>query len=241
MTARLALRDGCNVVPDEDRGGLGVSVAPTTAHIWELWIAAVGATAVGAVTGAELVERGLDQLEVTSTRAMKRAGRATGALAGIAAALAAYHAGSWWLLPALLLWAYALAAAATCDAATQRIPTPLVRQGAVAVAGLIVIASAAAGHWRWVVLAAVCAAAAAVILALCWRFAGAGFGDVRLAVLGGLGLANPTRLGLVVAVAAFILITVTQATVTLARGGNRHSTFPYGPAMAVAFVIAAVA
>ena len=40
--------------------------------------------------------------------------------------------------------------------------------------------------------------------------------------------------------AAFILITVTQATVTLARGGNRHTTFPYGPAIAAAFVVAAV-
>jgi leader peptidase (prepilin peptidase) / N-methyltransferase len=51
---------------------------------------------------------------------------------------------------------------------------------------------------------------------------------------------DPTQLGLVVAVAAFILITVTQATVTLARGGNRHTTFPYGPAIAASFVLAAV-
>ena len=78
-------------------------------------------------------------------------------------------------------------------------------------------------------------------LLVCWRFAGAGFGDVRLAVLGGLGIVHPTHVGLVVvAVAAFILITVTQATVTLARGGNRHTTFPYGPAIAAAIVVAAV-
>ena len=78
---------------------------------------------------------------------------------------------------------------------------------------------------------------------VCWRFAGAGFGDVRLAVLSGLrglGIVHPTHLGLVVAVAALILITVTQATVTLARGGNRHTTFPYGPAIAAALVVAAV-
>ena len=79
-----------------------------------------------------------------------------------------------------------------------------------------------------------------MILAVCWRVAGAGFGDVRLATLGGLGLVHPTHLGLVVALAAFILITVTQATVTLARGGNRQTTFPYGPAIAASFVIAAV-
>jgi leader peptidase (prepilin peptidase) / N-methyltransferase len=217
-----------------------VSVAATTTHIGGLAIAAVAAAAVGALIGGELVERGLAQLEVTGSTAIKRVGRVTGALGGIAAALAAWQAGSWWLLPALLIWAYVLAAAATCDAATQRIPTPLVRQGALAVAVVVVLASAAAGQWRWAALAAVSASAAGVILTVCWRFAGAGFGDVRLAVLGGLGLVHPTHLGLVVAVAAFTLITVTQATVTLARGGNRHTTFPYGPAIAAAFVLAAV-
>jgi leader peptidase (prepilin peptidase)/N-methyltransferase len=200
----------------------------------------VATAAVGALIGGDLVERGLAQLEVTGSTAIKRAGRVTGALGGIAAALAAWQAGSWWLLPALLVWTQVLAAAATCDAATQRIPTPLVRRGTLAVAVLVVLASAAAGQWRWVALAAVCASAAGVILAVCWRFAGAGFGDVRIAVLGGLGLVHPTHLGLAVAVAAFILITVTQATVTLARGGNRYTTFPYGPAIAAAFVLAAV-
>jgi len=218
-----------------------VSVAATTTHIGELSTASVATAAVGALIDGELVERGLAQLEVTGSTAIKRVGRVTGALGGIAAVFAAWQAGSWWLLPALLVWAYVLAAAATCDAATQRIPTPLVRQGTAAVAVLVVLASsAAAGQWRWAALAAVCAGAAGVILAVCWRVAGAGFGDVRLAVLGGLGMVHPTHLGLVVAVAAFILITVTQATVTLARGGNRHTTFPYGPAIAAAFVVAAV-
>lgn len=217
-----------------------MSVAATTTHIGGLSTAVVATAAVGALIGGELVERGLAQLEVTGSTAIKRVGRVTGALGGIAAALAAWQAGSWWLLPALLVWTCLLAAAATCDAATQRIPTPLVRQGAAAVAVLVVLASAAAGQWRWAALAAVCAGTAGVILAVCWRVAGAGFGDVRLAVLGGLGLVHPTHLGLVVAVAAFILITVTQATVTLARGGNRHTTFPYGPAIAAAFVVAAV-
>jgi leader peptidase (prepilin peptidase)/N-methyltransferase len=217
-----------------------VSVAATTTHIWALAIASVAAAAVGALIGGELVERGLAQLEVTGSTAIKRVGRITGALGGIAAALATWQAGSWFLLPALVVWAYVLAAAATCDAATQRIPTPLVRQGALAVAVLVVLASVAAGQWQWAALAAVCAGTAGVILAVCWRFAGAGLGDVRLAVLGGLGLVHPTHHGLVAAVAAFILITFTQATVTLARGGNRHTTFPYGPAIAAAFVIAAV-
>ena len=76
---------------------------------------------------------------------------------------------------------------------------------------------------------------------MCWRFASAGFGDVRLAVLGGLGLVNPTHRGLVFAVAAFIIITLSQATVVLARGGNRRTHFPFGPAIAIAFAVAACA
>jgi leader peptidase (prepilin peptidase) / N-methyltransferase len=176
-----------------------VSVAATTTHVWGLLTASVAAAAVGALIGGELVERGLAQLEVTGSTAIKRVGRVTGALGGIAAAVAAWQAGSWWLLPALLVWTCLLAAAATCDAATQRIPTALVRQGAAAVAVLVVLASAAAGQWRWAALAAACAGAAGVILAVCWRVAGAGFGDVRLAVLGGLGLVLQRHLGWVAA------------------------------------------
>jgi leader peptidase (prepilin peptidase) / N-methyltransferase len=74
---------------------------------------------------------------------------------------------------------------------------------------------------------------------LCWRFAGAGFGDVRLATLGGLGLGHATHRGLLMALAAFTLITVTQAVVTLMRGGDRRSTIPYGPALAVGFLLSA--
>jgi leader peptidase (prepilin peptidase)/N-methyltransferase len=109
-----------------------------------------------------------------------------------------------------------------------------------AVAVLVVVAAAGAGQWRWAGLAAVSAAAAGAILILCWRFAGAGFGDVRLGVLGGFGLVHPTLLGLVAGLAAIILIILTQTTVTLARGGNRQTTFPFGPAIATAFVLAAV-
>ena len=41
-------------------------------------------------------------------------------------------------------------------------------------------------------------------------------------------------------VAAFIVITVGQALATLARGGTRRTLFPYGPAIAVAFLVASV-
>jgi leader peptidase (prepilin peptidase) / N-methyltransferase len=218
-----------------------MSAAATTTHLVQGSTTAAVAAVIGIFAGAELVPHGMAQLGLSASRRLVLVARAVGGLAAIAGVVAVYRAGSWWLLPALLVWAVALAAVAVCDAATQRVPTSLVRRAAVAVGVLVVIAAAGAVDWRWALLAAVCAAAAGATLTACWRFAGAGFGDVRLAVLGGLGLVHPTRVGILLAIAAFILITVTQAIVTLARGGNRHSTFPYGPAIATAFVLAAVA
>ena len=217
-----------------------MSVAATTTHLVQLSVTATVAAAVGVLAGGVLVPRGMAALDLGSSGRLLRVARVLGGVAGIAGVIAADRAASWWLLPALLVWALALTVAAICDAATQRIPTPLVRQAAVAVATLVVIAAAGTGYWRWVLLGATCAAAAGAILVVCWRFAGAGFGDVRLAVLGGLGLVHPTPLGLLIALVAFILITVTQAIITLARGGNRGTTFPYGPAIATAFLLAAV-
>lgn len=202
---------------------------------------AVLAAIAGALLGYLLVKQGLRQLDVVvGDRRLPCLSCLTGSAVGVAAVLLTRHAGSWWLLPAAMAWAYALAAAAVCDGLTQRVPTPLVCQGAVATGVLVVGASAAASHWRWALLAGVGAVAAALIFAFCWRFLGAGYGDVRIATLGGVGLVDPTHLGIAAAIGAFIVITLTQAVVVLARGGNRHTLFPYGPAIAAAFVVAAV-
>ncbi|TYP87447.1 type IV leader peptidase family protein [Blastococcus xanthinilyticus] len=142
-------------------------------------------------------------------------------------------------MPALMVWGCALVAAASCDAVTQRIPTPLVRQAAVGTGVLLTVGLVVDGGWRGLLLSGVAAAAAGAVLLLCWRFAGAGFGDVRLAALGGLGLGHATHRGLLLAFIAFTVITVTQAVITLMRGGDRQSTFPYGPALAVGFLLAA--
>ncbi|WAX58490.1 hypothetical protein M6B22_06930 [Jatrophihabitans cynanchi] len=104
---------------------------------------------------------------------------------------------------------------------------------------LVLAASAAAGHWKWIGSAVAVSLAAGLIFGFFWRFLGVGFGDVRLAILGGLGLAHPTRVGFLVGFGAFVLITLLQAVITLARGGNRRSLFPYGPAIAMAFLLAA--
>ena len=199
---------------------------------------AAGAAALGVAAGVVLVQRGLTRLDVDMSGRVARWGAASGLLGGLGGAAGAVGADSAWLLPALLVWAYALTAAATCDALTQRVPTPLVRQAAVVTVVLMVAAAAVTAHWEWVWSAVAVSLAAGLSFMICWRFFGAGFGDVRVAVLGGLGVAHPTRVGLLIGFGVFVLITLSQAAVTLARGGTRHSLFPYGPAIAAAFLIA---
>ena len=206
---------------------------------WAVGLAATGAAAVGVAAGQLLVARGLAQLGQPSTRSAGRAGRAAAALGGAGSVLLVCHVDSWWLLPAALVWAYTLASAATCDKLTQRIPTPLVRQGGLATAALLGLAAVATGHGWWAASAAISATVAGVVVLIGWRFAGAGFGDVRLAVLGGLGLVAPTHRGLLAAVGVFVLITFAQASFVLLRGGTRRSTLPFGPAIAIACAIAA--
>src|SRR4051794_8713204 len=123
-------------------------VAGTTTLVQVSVAGAVGA-AVGVLAGGALVSRGMAQLALGASRRLVLAARVIGGLAGVAGVIATDRAGSWWLLPALLVWAVAVAAAATCDAATQRIPTPLVRQATVAGALLVVVAAAGAGQWQW--------------------------------------------------------------------------------------------
>ncbi|CCH88564.1 putative prepilin leader peptidase [Modestobacter italicus] len=162
-----------------------------------------------------------------------------GGLAGAAAVATSHRVDVWELAPALLFWGCALVAAATCDAVTQRIPTPLVRQAAVATVVLLSIGLAAHGDWTGLVLSGVGSIAAGLTMTVCWRFAGAGFGDVRLAVLGGLGLGHATYEGLVAGLAAVAATTVVLAAVALARGSNRKTMIPYGPALVAGFLIAA--
>ena len=207
------------------------------------WMAASGAAAIGAATAPWLTSHGLAQLaRLDAARpGLALASAVAGGGAGAAAIVTSHRAGTWWLVPALLVWGCALVAAASCDAVTQRIPTPLVRQASVATCMLLTAGFAVRGDWRGLLLSGLAAAAAGAVLLLCWRFAGAGFGDVRLAVLGGLGLGHATPRGLILAFVASSVITVTQAGMTLLRGGDRRSTFPYGPALAVGFLLAATA
>ena len=203
-------------------------------------VVATCAAAIGAIAGGQLVKTGLGQLEVVPTRRAYNLGRCACGLAGPAAVLAARSAGSWWLVPAMLVLAYCLGALATCDAVVLRIPTPFVRLTAVLVGVFVIGAAAANGHWQWAASAGLSAVAAGLVLAVCWRFIGMGFGDVRLAALGGLGIVDPTRVAVAAGALAFVLITLVQAGITLARGGDRHTMLPYGPAIAIAFMVVAL-
>lgn len=207
------------------------------------WVlAAAGVACAGAVAVPSLTAVGLGHLAVRrAPRRLLAVAAAAGILAGAGAGLAAYRAGSLWWLPALSVWALVLAAAAVCDAHTQRVPTPLVWAGAAATGVLLVPAAAVTGDWRALTLSAVAAGSAGVILLLCWRFLGAGFGDVRLAVLGGLGLGHTRYSALFLAVLVFALLSAALAGIAYARTRDRHAMIPQIPALAVAFLIAAAA
>ncbi|MDT0276046.1 peptidase [Blastococcus goldschmidtiae] len=204
-------------------------------------VASVAAAMVGAAATPWLTTCGLAQLSRVDAvqPGLLLASAAAGGGAGAAAIVTSHRAGTWWLAPALLVWGCALVAGAACDAVTQRVPTPLVRQSAVGTGVLLTVGLAVHGDWRGLLLSGAAAAVAGAVLLLCWRFAGAGFGDVRLATLGGLGLGHATHHGLLLALVAFTVITLTQAVITLMRGGDRQSTFPYGPALTVGFLLAA--
>lgn len=207
------------------------------------WIASACAAVAGAGAVPALCARGLMQLdesELSGPPAMV-ASAAVGAVGGAVAAQAARQTGSAWWLPALLVWVVILVAAATCDAMIQRIPTPLLRGGGAGAAILVVIAGLITQDWRALLITAVVCCAAGLILWVCWRFAGAGFGDVRLATVGGLGLGHATHRSVVLAVLAFMLLSMGQAVWTYIRTRDRKARFAYGPALVLGLFVAAAA
>lgn len=206
------------------------------------WVwAGVVAALIGAAITPVLAVRGLGQLarSEAASGTLRLAAVLGGGAAGGATVMASHRAGTWWLFPALLAWGCAVVAAACCDAITQRVPTRLVRRAGLVTCALLIVGLAVEGDWTGLVISGVAAVASGLTLLFCWRFAGAGFGDVRLAMLGGLGLGHATQRGLLLALAAFAMITLAQAVMTLMRGGNRRNTFPYGPALAIGFLVAA--
>lgn len=207
------------------------------------WLAVAFAGALGGATITRLLTaHGLAQLGRTDKAGSRLlvVSALAGALTGAAVIVIAHRSGVWGLAPALALRGAALVAAATCDAVTQRIPTPLVRHATAATCVLLLVGLSWARDWPSLLLSAVGSVAAGLTMLFCWKFAGAGFGDVRLATLGGLGLGRATPGSLALGLTALVAVTATQAGVALARGGNRKTMIPYGPAIAVGFLVAAV-
>jgi leader peptidase (prepilin peptidase) / N-methyltransferase len=201
--------------------------------------------AVGAVIGAALtsvlVRHGRHRLALgqVAGRRLSRAGALAGCTAGAVAIDASSQVGTWLVVPGLMVWACALVAAAACDAFTKRVPTWLVRPAGLVTSLLLTTGLLLNRDWHGLLQSGIAAASSGLILGLCWRFAGAGFGDARLATLGGLGLGHATLRGGALALLLVCMIVLIQATVALTRAGNRHNTVPLGPALAVGFLVAA--
>lgn len=154
-----------------------------------------------------------------------------GLFAGAAARL-----GFRWDLPAFLVLLAGLLALACIDLEHLILPKKVVYPTLALVAGLLVLAAAMTGNWNNLLVAAICSAAwFALFFAL--NFASPrilGFGDVRLALLLGLGLG---WLGWRYVVLAFFAANLVGSVVGLALIGmkkmSREQPIPYGVFLAL--------
>lgn len=144
------------------------------------------------------------------------------------------------VLPACLVWGWALVAAGASDSLTQRIPTTLVRQATVTVAVLVLIGGLVSEDW-WFVLqsAAWCVVAGCALLAA-HHFAGAGFGDVRLAALGGLGLSSATAYSVLMGLVVWGGVLAAQTMIGYTRHGTLRTQVALGPGLTAGFLTAAI-
>jgi leader peptidase (prepilin peptidase)/N-methyltransferase len=144
---------------------------------------------------------------------------------------------SWWLLP-LACWAVTLALAAAIDAATQLVPRVFVRASGAGVGLAVAFVAIATANLGALWFTAVAALASFLIFGVCWRFAGLGFGDVRLAVLGSLGLGHARLLGVVAGCGVLALVVLAQSLRARLRTHDGAREFPYGPAIAAGYLVA---
>lgn len=202
-------------------------------------ISSVGAS--GLLTAA-LTSCGLRHLRTPDHRGrpLPVVGAVFGTLVGTAPVSAAVRSEDWRLVPAFVLWGCVLVALGICDATTQRIPSAIVRPGALAVAVLFTVGFVVGRDWQGLALAATASLASAAVAIVCWRFLGAGLGDVRLALVGGVGLGGADGSGLVVGFLLFATVVVGQVLRQRATAANRTAHIPLGPALAAGFLSAAI-
>lgn len=188
-----------------------------------------------------LVYRGMSQLgglEHRSGRLLVVSAICGGLGAG-AAVWSAYETGAWHLLPAHVVWSCLLIAAGLCDAVTQRIPTVLVRAGTAATAVLFTVAFGVERDWLGLVLTAAASVASVATLLVCWGLLGVGRGDIRLGLLGALGLGGADGRGLLIGLLVLAIVVVGQVVTLHVTGASSRAHIPLGPALAAGFISAA--
>ncbi len=159
-----------------------------------------------------------------------------GAVAAGASAILVVRVG---LHPVLIAWLVATVGfevMAAVDLERLIIPNRVLYPTGLAVAGLLVVASAVGGRWAdlgWAVASA--AVAGAVFFAVHAVVPhGMGFGDVRLAVVVGLatGWASPSR-AFVAFLLAFVIGAVGGVLVMVVTDQGRRAKVPFGPFLAI--------
>lgn len=148
------------------------------------------------------------------------------------------------VLPAYLVLGTALVSISAVDLERLIIPNRIVYPAGVAVVVLLVVGSAADGHWQSMLWALACGAGAfaAFFVVHVAVPRGMGFGDVRLAGLVGLatGWRSPGQ-AFVAFLAAFVLGSLVGVVVMAVSGQGRRTRVPFGPFLAAGAAVAVVA
>jgi leader peptidase (prepilin peptidase) / N-methyltransferase len=157
-----------------------------------------------------------------------------GIVTGSLAALAAWHFGPGWELPAYLYFAVLSVPLALIDLRTLRLPNALTLSAYPIVAGLLLLPALLDDAWPAygrALLAGAAVLALFVVLHLV-NPSGMGLGDVKLAgPMGALLGWLSWQVAMVGVVIGFALVAVVGVAMILARRASRKSALPFGPFM----------
>lgn len=176
------------------------------------------------------------------TATLDRGATVAAALAGLIVAAVAVVAGAGWVTVVVAVWAVPVVAAAAIDATTTRLPNTIIFCGITASLAATLVAAVGSGDWSILTRAATGAVLFGGWLLVVHLIAptGLGFGDVKYAVLLGVGVGAIAPVGVVLVLIGSVVV---HAVVMVARplpaqrtGLVEAGVAPYGPALAVAAV-----